>query len=172
MHPSRRLASLQPGGHTPATRLRTAVNWLNLSTPFGLGVAALGGARTVRGPRGLWLAEGYRPGFPRAGAFTVGSVVLTPGRFADLARSRPDLLAHEERHSRQWCALGLPFLPAYVAATAWSWLRTGHLAYANVFEVRAGLVSGGYRPGPGVSDPAADGRSAPAGGGRAPGAAA
>lgn len=158
-----------PAGHRAGTRLRTTANWLNLSTPLGLGVAAVGGCRVHRGPRGLWLAEGYRPSFPVAGAFTVGSVVLTPGRFAELAVTRPDLLAHEERHSWQWCALlGLPFLPAYVAAVAWSLLRTGHPAYANVFEVRAGLVSGGYRPGT-ISDPAAA-RSARAGDGPAHGA--
>lgn len=139
--------SLRPGGHTAATRIRTLGNWVNLSTPLGLAVATLGGCRPRRGPRGLWLAEGYRLRFPIAGAFTVGSVLVTPGRFADLATSRPALLGHEERHSWQWFAcLGLPFLPAYLAALAWSWLRTGHPAYANVFEVRAGLVSGGYRP--------------------------
>lgn len=137
--------SLGPGGHTTATRLRTAANWVNLSTPFGLAVATLGRCRVRRGPRGLWLAERYRLRFPVAGAFTVGSVVVTPGRFGDLAVRQPELLAHEERHSWQWCAwLGLPFLPAYVVATAWSWLRTGHRAYGNVFEVRAGLASGGY----------------------------
>ena len=143
-------ASLPPSGHTAATRLRTAANWVNLSTPFGLAVAALGRCDVRRGPRGLWLADGYRLGFPVAGAFTVGSVVVTPGRFRDLAATQPELLAHEERHSWQWCAcLGLPFLPAYVVATAWSWLRTGHRAYANIFEVRAGLASGGYDPGNG-----------------------
>lgn len=132
--------------HTRATRLRSAGNWVNLSTPFGFAVAALGRARVRRGPRGLWLAEDYRLGFPLALAFTVGSVVLTRGRFEELARRHPELLAHEERHSWQWFAwLGLPFLPAYLAATAWSWLRTGNRAHANVFEVRAGLESGGYR---------------------------
>lgn len=146
-HTGRMQTPLAPGGHTRATRLRSAGNWANLSTPFGLVVAALGRGRVRRGPRGLWLAEDYRLGFPVAGAFTIGSVVLTRSRFGELARTQPDLLAHEERHSWQWFAwLGLPFLPAYVAATLWSWLRTGNRAAANVFEVRAGLESGGYRP--------------------------
>lgn len=144
MHPS-----LQPGGHTRATRLRSVANWINLSTPFGLAVAAAGRCRVRRGPRGLWLADGYAYGFPVAGAFTIGSVVVTSGSFARLAVVRPELLEHEERHSWQWCAwLGLPFLPAYLAAMAWSWLRTGDRAAANAFEVRAGLTSGGYRDQP------------------------
>lgn len=128
-----------------AFRLRSLANWANLSTPLGLLVAAVGRCEVRRGPRGLHLAEGYRLGFPIAGAFTVGSVVITPGRFEELAVRLPRLLAHEERHSSQWCRwLGLPMLPAYLAASAWSWLRTGDLAAANWFEVRAGLADGGY----------------------------
>lgn len=135
-------------GPGAATRVRTVANWINLSTPLGLLVATAGRCRLRRGPRGLWLAEGYRLGFPIAGAFTVGSVVITPGRFAELAVRLPRLLAHEERHATQWCAwLGLPMLPAYLVTMAWSWLRTGDRAAANAFEVHAGLADGGYRPG-------------------------
>ena len=38
---------------------------------------ASGGATIKRGPRGLFLGEGYRFGFPVAGAFTVGNVITT-----------------------------------------------------------------------------------------------
>ncbi|QGF24002.1 hypothetical protein [Raineyella fluvialis] len=127
-------------------RLRTTANWINLSTPLGLLIAALGRSRLRRGPRGLLLAEGYRLSFPIAGAFTVGSVVITPGDLEVLGVRLPRLLTHEERHATQWAAwLGLPMLPAYLLAMAWSWLRTGDQASANVFEVRAGLADGGYR---------------------------
>ena len=62
---------------------------------------------------------------------------------------RPELLAHEERHAWQYVAcLGLPFLPLYAAAMAWSQLRTGDRASRNVFERHAGLDAGGYLPRP------------------------
>ncbi|HET8600467.1 MAG TPA: hypothetical protein VFL99_09085 [Segeticoccus sp.] len=130
-------------------RLKAVANVLNLSTPFGLTVAALGRARLRPGPRGLVLGEHYRPAFPIATAFTVGNVVLTGSDWASLLARNPELLQHEERHSWQWMVcLGLPFLPLYVAAMGWSVLRTGDRASANVFEVDAGLERGGYRPPP------------------------
>jgi hypothetical protein len=120
-------------------------NAVNLSTPCGLLVATLGRATVRRGPRGLLLGEGYRLPFPIAGAFTVGDVIITAGDFESLLRRHPRLLAHEERHSWQYvCCLGLPFLVAYPIALAWSMLRTGDQASANLFEVHAGLESGGY----------------------------
>ncbi|MFX4273707.1 hypothetical protein ACQBAR_03755 [Propionibacteriaceae bacterium Y1685] len=123
-------------------QLRRVGNWINLSTPLGLGIARAGGCRTTSGPRGLHLASGYRLGFPYAPAFTVGNVLINR---ADWADATDDLLRHEEGHSWQWlvCA-GLPFLPLYGAATVWSWLRTGDRGAGNVFEELAGLELGGY----------------------------
>ncbi|MGJ3508817.1 hypothetical protein [Enemella sp. A6] len=85
--------------------------------------------------------------FPIAGAFTIGNVVITAHRFDEQRlRRHPGLIEHEEKHSWQWLwCLGLPFLPLYLLAMAWSWLRTGDRASHNVFEVRAGLRSGGYQ---------------------------
>lgn len=123
-------------------RIKQLGNRVNLSTPLGLAMARLGRATVRPGPRGLLLAEGYRLPFPVAGAFTVGNVVLTAGRFDP---QRPGLLEHEERHSWQWYRCGgLPFLPAYGACLVWSLLRTGDLDAGNVFERRAGLALGGY----------------------------
>lgn len=130
---------------TAAHRRRRAANLLNLSTPLGLAVARLGRARRRPGPHGLVLAEGYRLPFPVAGAFTVGDVVVTASTFDALLAAHPDLLVHEERHSGQYAAfLGLPFLPLYALAMAWSMVRAGDRASANVFERDAGLVAGGY----------------------------
>ena len=125
---------------------RRVGNWCNLSTPLGLVVAKLGGARIRRGPQGLFLAEGYRLPFPAAGAFTVGDVVTTvEDRFEDLEHRFPNVLTHEESHSWQYAYCGgLPFLPLYVGATAWSWLRTGDRASRNMFERQANLAHGGY----------------------------
>lgn len=126
--------------------VRSVANLLNLSTPLGLAAALLGGARLRRGPRGLILAEGYRFGFPIAGAFTVGDVIVTASDFDRLGAAQPDLLDHERRHSCQYAVLGPWFLPAYGVASAWSWWRAGDPATRNAFERHAGLVSGGYLP--------------------------
>lgn len=122
---------------------RAAVNVANLSTPLGLLVAALGGARVRRGPDGLVLAHGYQLRVPSAPAFTVGNVVLVRG--ADLPATGPALLAHESRHATQyaWCAGPLLWV-AYGGASLWSWLRTGDPASRNAFERHAGLAQGGY----------------------------
>ncbi len=133
----------------PATAgewVRWLGNTVNLSTPLGLVVASVGRSRIRRGPRGLVLADGYRPGFPIAGAFTIGNVIVT-GRpdWAGYLEHSPSTLAHEERHSWQWLALGPLFLPAYSLTMGWSWLRTGDRAAACVFEQHAGLALGGYR---------------------------
>jgi hypothetical protein len=128
--------------------VRQAVNAVAGSTLLGLAVAKAGSAQLSPGPHRLVLATGYRPGLPRAVAFTVGEVVVTRlDREALLGR--PALLGHEARHAGQWaCWLGLPFLPAYALAGAWSWLRTGDPWSRNAFERRAGLAAGGYREAP------------------------
>jgi hypothetical protein len=56
---------------------RLVGNMINLTTPGGLAVAVIGGAKIRRGPRGLFLCEGYRLKFPVAGAFTIGNVITT-----------------------------------------------------------------------------------------------
>ncbi|GAA0596855.1 hypothetical protein HPO96_35435 [Kribbella sandramycini] len=118
-------------------------NFVNLSTLAGFLVAGLGRAKVTRGPRGLFFANGYRLGFPIAGAFTIGNVVLSKHD-----RSYFDnelLLKHEERHSWQYlCLLGLPMLPLYVVCVVASWLLTGDPASRNPFERLASLKDGGY----------------------------
>ncbi|MGO1385550.1 MAG: hypothetical protein ACTHWA_05700 [Arachnia sp.] len=123
-------------------------NVINLSTPLGLGVAALGGAR-MRVVKGLIVAEEVRLPVLRASAMTVGSVVLVPCRsLNDVATRIPGLLEHEDHHAYQWAyCFGLPFIPLYAAASGWSWLCTGDRATANHFECQAGLELGGYRRG-------------------------
>lgn len=128
-----------------ALRARRRGNWLNLSTPAGLLVARAAGARLRRGPWGLVFAEGYRWPIPRAGAFTIGNVVLTPSTMDALERLQPGVTAHENEHAWQYLwLLGLPFLPVYAALSGWSWLRTGDPASANLLERQAGLGIGGY----------------------------
>ncbi|HEV2930854.1 MAG TPA: hypothetical protein VGW74_19395 [Propionibacteriaceae bacterium] len=130
---------------TPWQWVRLMGNMVNLTTPVGLLVAIIGGARIRRGPRGLFVGEGYRLKFPVANAFTVGSVITTTRTWPELLRSNPRLFDHEERHTWQYlCCIGLPFYPAYGLCMAWSMLRTGDRAAQNFFERKAGLADGGY----------------------------
>jgi hypothetical protein len=126
-------------------RLRLVGNVANLTTIIGLVLARAGGAELHARPRGIWLATGYRFGFPVASAFCVGNVVVSRHSLDDLL-ARPTLLLHEERHSWQYLLLGGPFYwPCYGIAMLWSLLRTGDRGSANPFEVAAGLTDGGYR---------------------------
>ncbi len=128
-----------------ANRVKWCANWANGSTALGLAVARFGRARMTKGPRGLYLASGYRFSFPIAGAFTIGNVVVSKGDWSQLQREHPLLLTHEEQHSWQYVVCGgLPFIPLYVGALTWSWVRTGDFASRNVFERNAGLAMGGY----------------------------
>ncbi len=140
------LSALNAGAGWGLLLVRAIGNWLNLSTPTGLAVAALGGARIRPGGRGLWLAEGYRHRFPAGGAFTIGTVITTASpSLAELEDRVPGVLEHEEAHTWQYTyACGLLYLPAYAALMGWSWLRTGDRASANFFERQAGLTAGGY----------------------------
>jgi len=123
-------------------------NLLNLSTLAGIVVGLVGRAGFSRGPHGLIFATGYKLRFPMAGAFTVGNVVVSKYDRLYLDE-RPVLVKHEERHSWQYfCLIGLPLLPLYLLAAAWSWLRTGCPASRNPFERLAGLVDGNYEEKP------------------------
>jgi hypothetical protein len=129
---------------SPLQRARQIANWVNLTTPAGLALAAAARCSLRRGPRGLRLALGYRWRLPAAGAFTVGDVVFFTPAYPEPER-HPGLVAHEARHAAQYAlCLGLPFLPLYFAAAGWSWLRTGDPASRNPFERHAGLAAGGY----------------------------
>jgi hypothetical protein len=131
----------QGGMNPPANRLRAVANVLNFSTLAGLAIARAGRAQLSRGPRRLWYAERYALPFPVAGAFTVGNVIITPRSIADIGGRT---LTHEERHTWQYVACGTFFMPLYLAAMAWSWIRTGDRAARNIFERAAGLADGGY----------------------------
>lgn len=136
--------------------VRNIGNVANASTPLGLIVALAGGGR-LRLIHGLVVADRVSLPAVTASAVTIGSVVLVPGRSLEQASTRiPGLLEHENHHAYQWAyCFGVPFAPLYAAAAAWSWLRSGNRASANVFERQAGLSLGGY--------PASPLRSAPAG---------
>lgn len=135
-------------------RLRSAANWVNLSTPAGMLLAGVGAGRPRRARNGMWLVHDYRLPVPPAPAFCLGSVVFLraglPRAGRDPVGSVPrHLLDHEERHVTQYAWCGGALMPAlYAAAACWSWVRTGDFASRNIFERRAGLADGGYRERP------------------------
>jgi len=121
------------------SRVRQVVNVVNLATPLGLLLALALRARVERTADGILLARGARGSFPRADAFTIGDVVLLR-----VPEPSAALLAHEARHSTQWAYCVVLFLPLYLVAVAWSWLRCGDHWSRNWFERGAVLVDGGY----------------------------
>ncbi len=137
-----------------AHRVRSAANWVNLSTPAGLLVARVGAGVPRRARNGMWLVHDYRLPLPPAPAFTLGSVVFLRAGLPGVGRDPVGavsrrVLDHEERHVTQYAWCGGVLMPvAYCAAAGWSWLRTGDFASRNVFERRAGLAEGGYRERP------------------------
>ena len=125
-------------------RVRLVGNIVNLTTLIGLLLAKAGGAQLHRRPRGIWLATGYRFGFPVASAFCVGNLLISHHDL-DFLLARPTLLLHEERHSWQYLLfIGPLYWPFYGLGMLWSLLRTGDRGSANPFEMAAGLADGGY----------------------------
>ncbi len=62
-------------------------------------------------------------------ALTLGHVVL--GSSAEVL---DDLRVHEHVHVRQYQHWGIAFVPAYLASSAWQWLRGRHPYRDNHFE--------------------------------------
>lgn len=90
---------------------------------------------------------GALPPALRFEAITLGHVVLGLGA-ADLSAVR----AHERVHVAQYERWGPLFVPAYLAESAWQWLRGRHPYHHNRFERAA------YRPASdGIGLPCADG---------------
>jgi len=132
--------------HTPWTRVRTVLNWVNLSTVIGLSIAKIGGATIIRRGRGTYLASGYRWKFPDASAFTVGSVIDSKHDLEWLL-DRPVLLTHEDRHCTQYAlVLGILMLPVYFFFVGVSYVIAGDHSSYNPFERLANLSDGGYPP--------------------------
>ncbi|MFD0523385.1 hypothetical protein [Paractinoplanes durhamensis] len=125
-------------------RVREIVNFINLSTPAGVLMALIGGAKPHRTASQYRMIHAfpYQLRWPRGTVFTLGNVVVSR---RDTTTLPAEFLYHERRHSTQyaWC-LGILALIPYTIACGWSWLLTGSFSARNVFEKRAGNGSGGY----------------------------
>jgi len=132
--------------HTFWTRVRTVLNWINLSTLLGFAIAKMGGATITRRGRGTYLASGYRYNFPVASAFTVGSVIASKHDLVYVT-DRPLLLQHEDRHCTQYAfVFGVVMLPFYFLFVGLSYALAGDHSSYNPFERLANLSDGGYPP--------------------------
>ncbi len=132
--------------HTFWTRVRTVLNWINVSTLLGLAIARIGGATITRRGRGTYLATGYRYNFPVASAFTIGSVIASK-HGAEYFAERPVLLKHEDRHCTQYAwVLGIVMLPLYFLCVGISFAIAGDHSSYNPFERLANLADGNYPP--------------------------
>jgi hypothetical protein len=117
--------------------------WVSPATAVGLvaGLAALAtggrwavvrGVIEVHGGIVTWFLRSGMPWFGSAAAMTLGHVII--GRDVEsLAHSRD----HEHVHVRQYERWGPAFIPAYLAASAWCWLRGYNAYFDNPFEREA-----------------------------------
>lgn len=125
--------------------LRRAAVYVWVAPGTALGVAAtllalaqggrgrwVDGVFEVTGPRLLaWLSRGA-PVDGGIGAITLGHIVIGVSEAA-LNETR----LHERVHVRQYERWGLFFVPAYLIASGWQWLRGRHPYRDNPFEVEA-----------------------------------
>jgi hypothetical protein len=98
----------------------------------GARAAIVDGVLEVHGPALAWCLRTLTPWSGGAAAITFGHVVL--GRDHDSLESTR---THERVHVRQYEQWGPLFIPAYLAAGAWAWLRGGDAYYDNPFEREA-----------------------------------
>lgn len=90
------------------------------------------GVIEVHGPLVKWMLTHGTPLPGGASAMTFGHVVLGVSEAA-LERTR----AHERVHVRQYERWGPLFLPAYLAASVWAFVRGRHVYLDNPFEREA-----------------------------------
>lgn len=120
--------------------------WALPTTVVGLVIATLAvrggrvrivdGAIEASGPLIRWVLTACVP-IRGAAAMTLGHVVIGCDEAA-LESSR----AHERVHVRQYELWGPLFVPAYLAASAYAFLRGGHYYHDNAFERQACALSG------------------------------
>ncbi len=95
-------------------------------------VELVSGVLEVHSPGLAWALAHLTPMCGGAAAITFGHVVLARDQAAlDATRD------HERVHVRQYETWGPFFIPAYLASSAWAWLRGGDPYLDNVFERQA-----------------------------------
>jgi hypothetical protein len=115
-----------------------ALPWTACGLVIGLLALASGGhARRSRGAMGF--EGGAARVFLRLCPFVRGASAMALGHviLGQSARDLDDAYEHELVHVRQYERWGPLFVPAYLAASAWQWLRGRHPYWDNPFEREA-----------------------------------
>jgi hypothetical protein len=118
---------------------RHRINSLNLSTFLGLTIAHFLGGKVFQLDNLMYINYGRKGKYQKAGAITIGDVILAKKRLSD------NVIKHEEVHAQQFAKFGgLVFLALYLFASIKSFIIYRNVWQGNRFEIQAGLEDGEY----------------------------
>ena len=118
---------------------RHRINSLNLSTFLGLTIAHFLGGKVFQLDNLMYINYGRKGKYQKAGAITIGDVILAKKRLSD------NVIKHEEVHAQQFAKFGgLIFLALYLFASIKSFIIYKNVWQGNRFEIQAGLEDGEY----------------------------
>lgn len=87
----------------------------------------------------MYINYGRKGKYQKAGAITIGDVILAKKRLSD------NVIKHEEVHAQQFAKFGgLVFLALYLFASIKSFIIYRNVWQGNRFEIQAGLEDGEY----------------------------
>ena len=118
---------------------RHRINSLNLSTFLGLTIAHFLGGKVFQLDNLMYINYGRKGKYQKAGAITIGDVILAKKRLSD------NVIKHEEVHAQQFAKFGgLVFLALYLFASIKSFIIYRNRWQGNIYEIQAGLEDGEY----------------------------
>jgi hypothetical protein len=118
---------------------RHRLNNINLSTFLGLTIAHFLGGKVFQLDNQMYINYGRKGKYQKAGAITIGDVILAKGRLSD------NVIKHETIHGEQFAKFGgLVFLALYSFASIKSFILYRNRWQGNIYEIQAGLVDGEY----------------------------
>jgi hypothetical protein len=118
---------------------RHRINSLNLSTFLGLTIAHFLGGKVFQLDNLMYINYGRKGKYQKAGAITIGDVILAKKRLSD------NVIKHEEVHAQQFAKFGgLVFLALYLFASIKSFIIYRNVWQGNIYEIQAGLEDGEY----------------------------
>jgi hypothetical protein len=118
---------------------RHRLNNINLSTFLGLTIAHFLGGKVFQLDNQMYINYGRKGKYQKAGAITIGDVILAKGRLSD------SVIKHETIHGEQFAKFGgLVFLALYSFASIKSFILYRNRWQGNIYEIQAGLQDGEY----------------------------
>lgn len=118
---------------------RHLLNNINLSTLLGLTIAYFLGGKIIQLDNQMYINYGRKGKYQKAGAITIGDVILAKRRLSD------SVIRHETIHAEQFAKFaGIPFLALYSLASIKSFIIYRNRWQGNIYEIQAGLEDGEY----------------------------